>query len=167
MPFDEEDNEQPSLHSQKIGLKKVSTQQSIFDSMPKKPTQDDLNQNVRRLQDRATAAKRKAADLAVKYHTMMADKTLPQNKYQFQKELEIELLKDMVSFATGVNGDPNEKEGEGSMSLIALMLKNSISQRDKINNLEYTVSQLEKKTDSKFLSDLISKEITKTLDNKK
>lgn len=167
MPFDEEDNEQPSLHSQKIGLKKVSTQQSIFDSMPKKPTQDDLNQGVKKLQDRASASKRRAADLAVKFYTMMADKTLLQNKNQFQKELEIELLKDMVNFATDVNNDPNEKEGVGSISLIALMLKNAISQRDKINNLEYILSQLEKKTDSKFLSDLISKEITKALDNKK
>jgi len=145
MPFDEEDNEQPSIHSQRIGLKTVSTQQSIFDSMPKKPTQDDLNKGVRKIQERASASKRRAADLAVKFHNMMSDKTLPQNKNSFQKEIEIELLKDMINFATDINNDPNEVEGVGSISLIALMLKNCIQQRDRINNLEYLCSQLEKK----------------------
>ena len=145
MPFDEEDNDQQSLQSKKIGLKNVSSQKSIFDNLPKKPTQNDLNQNVNRIQEKASSAKRKAADLAVKFHNLMADKTLNQNKNLFQKELEVELLKDMLNFATEVNDDPNEIEGIGSISLIALILKNCISQRDKINNLEYAIFELEKK----------------------
>jgi hypothetical protein len=32
LPFDDEENEQ-SIQSQKVGLKKVSTQKSIFESM--------------------------------------------------------------------------------------------------------------------------------------
>jgi hypothetical protein len=143
MSFDDHD-EQPSLQSQKIGLKKVSTQQSIFDSIPKKPSQEEFTQGVQRVQEKASASKRRAADLAVKFYNMMSDKTLPQNKNQFQKDLEIELLKDMVNFASDINTDPNEKEGMGSISLIALMLKNAISQRDRINNLEFLISKLEK-----------------------
>jgi len=161
MPFDEENNDQQSIHSQKVGLKKVSTQQSIFDQLPKKPTQDDLNQNVKKIQDRESASKKQAADLALKFYHMMADKTLPENKNQFQKELELELLKDMINFGNEINNDASEKEGIGSISLIALMLKNCISQRDKINNLEYSISKLEKKHDA------ILKEIDKVLDIKK
>lgn len=168
MPFDEEGDSQPSLHSQKIGLKKVSTQESIFDSMPKKPTQEELNVKVRKVQDRSSANKRRAAELAMRFYKMMADKTLVQNKTSFQQDIELELLKDMINFGDDVNNDPTtDKESEGSISLIALLLKHSLVQRDRINKLEYMISQLEKKADLGILRDFISKEIVKVLDNNK
>lgn len=167
MPFDEEDNDLPSAHSQKVGLKNVSSQKSIFESMPKKPTQDELDTKVRAVQDRNSSYKNRAATLAVNFHKVMADKTLPQNKNSFQKEIETELLKEMINFASDINNDPNEKEGIGSISMIALLLKNSITQRDKINLLEYHAGQIEKKTDPAILRDLVCKEIAQALDNKK
>lgn len=164
MPFDEEDdNDQPSIQSQKVGLKKVSTQQSIFESMPKKPTQEDLDDRVKRAQQRASQYKAKAADLATQFNKSMADKTLAANKNLFQKELERDLLGQMVQLAIDINNDPNEKEGMGSLSWITLLLRTCFAQRDKINLLEYAVTQLEKKTDPAVLNDLI----LKALDAKK
>ncbi len=148
MPFDEEDNDQPSVQSQKLGLKNVSTQKSIFDSVPKKPSQDDLDRNVKKIQERASSYKAKAAELALQFNKAMADKTLPQNRNMFQQEIEKELLKQMVELAVDINNDPNEREGMGSLSWITLLLRTAFSQRDKINRLEYAVSQLEKKFDS-------------------
>jgi hypothetical protein len=147
MPFDEEDNDQPSVQSQKLGLKKVSTQKSIFDSVPKKPTQGDLDVTVKKIQERASTYKAKAAELALQFNKAMADKTLSQNRNMFQQEIEKELLKQMVELAVDINNDPNEKEGMGSLSWITLLLRTAFSQRDKINGLEYRLSQLEKKFD--------------------
>jgi len=165
MPFDDEDTDQPSIQSQKVGLKNVSTQKSIFDSMPKKPSQDDLDRKVKVIQERASHHKAKAADLAMQFNKSMADKTLAQNRNQFQASLEKELLGQMVQLAIDINDDRNEAhEGMGSLSWVVLLLKTCFAQRDKINSLEYQVSQLTAKTDPKNLSDLISKEIEKALD---
>lgn len=159
MPFDEEDDDsdQPSAQSQKVGLKKVSTQQSIFDSIPKKPTQTDLDQKVKKVQDRVSKYKLKTAELAVQFNKTMADRTLFQNKNLFQKEMENELLRNMVRLAQEINSDGLEREGEGSLSWITLLLKTCFQQRERINNLEFALAQLEKKTDPTVLNDLILK----------
>jgi hypothetical protein len=158
MPFDEEDdNNQPSIQSQKVGLKNVSPQKSIFDSMPKKPTQEDLEKNVKKIQEKASHYKIKAAELATQFNKTMADKTLPQNKNLFQKDAERDLLGQMIQLAIDINNDGREQEGMGSLSWITLLLRTCFVQRDKINNLEYAVSQLEKKMEPAVLNDLISK----------
>jgi hypothetical protein len=145
MPFDEEDNDAPSTQSQKVGLKNVSTQKSIFDSMPKKPTQEEFDKKVKTVQEKASAHKSRAAELAVNFSKLLTDKTLPQNKNPFQKELEKEVVTQMVQLGIDINNDPNEQEGMGSMTWITLLLKICLSQKDRINQLEYSVSQMEKK----------------------
>jgi hypothetical protein len=149
MPFDEEEeNEQPSLQSQRVGLKKVSSQKSIFDSMPKKPTHEEFSKKVSQIQDRSSAYKNIAADLALQFNQTMADKTLKQNKNVFTRELEKELLTKMIQLAVDINNDPNEDEGMGSLSWITLLLKTCFSQRDRINQLEYAAVQLDKKLEA-------------------
>jgi hypothetical protein len=95
----------------------------------------------------------------------MADKTLPQNRNMFQKEVEKELLGKMVQLAVDINSDPIEQyDGMGSLGWITLLLRTCFGQRDKINLLEYRVEQLEKNSDS------LSKEIAgvaKALDDSK
>lgn len=168
MPFDEEsDQEQPSLKSQKVGLKNVSSQKSIFDAVPKKPTQEDLDQKVKQVQERAIGYKMKAAELALQFNKAMVDKTLPQNKNMFQGEIERELMQKMIQLAIDINNDPVEDEGMGSMTWITMLLKTCFSQRDRINKLEYAVTQLDKRTDPTTVTTMISKEISKALDNKK
>lgn len=147
MPFDEEEDV-PTIQSQKIGLKQVSSQKSIFDSMPKKPSQEEFTQQVRHIQERASGYKAKTAELALQFNKAIADKTLAVNKNSFQKEMEVEILRNMVKLAQDINSDIQEREGEGSLSWITLLLSTCFKQRDKINNLEYAVSQLEKKIDA-------------------
>jgi hypothetical protein len=143
MPFDEEEVK-PSLQSQRIGLKKV-TGPSIFDSMPKKPGPEDLKQQVEQFQEKVSSFKVKASKLASDFYKTMGDKTLPQNKNTFQKEIEFELLRDMVKLAQEVNADDKEREGEGSLAWITVLLRTCFGQRDRINLLEYQLSIFEKK----------------------
>lgn len=137
--------EQPSEQSKKIGLKKVSAQQSIFDSMPKKQSPGEFQEQVQQVQERASSFKVKVAQYAAEFNKTMTDKTLSQNKNQFQKEIELELLRDMVRVAQEVNEHPLEREGEGSLGWITVLLKTCFNQRDRMNYLEYKLSLFEKK----------------------
>ena len=142
MPFDQDDEDIPLPQS---GLKKVSSTKSMFDNVPKKTNQKDLDNKVKGIQDQASKYKSSLSELAVQFSKTLADKTLPQNKTLFQKELEIELLKNMIHLAQEINSDSNEREGEGSLSWITLLLKTSFNQRDKINKLEFLMEQLDAK----------------------
>lgn len=164
MPFDEEeDNDQPSAHAQKIGLKQVSTQKSIFDSMPKKQTPEEFTQKIKGQQDRGSSYKIKAADLAQQFSKMMSDKTLKQNKTIFQHEIEKELVVKMINLGIEINNDPGqEKDGMGSMAWIVLLFNTCLAQRDKLNVCEYALTQVDKKIEL-----VVSKEIQRVLDSKK
>lgn len=161
MPFDEEGEEQ--LIAPKVGLKNVSTQKSIFDSLPKKQTQEDLNKKVNQIQERNSSHKIRAAELSSQFNQLMNDKTLKQNKSVFAREVEREILTKMTQLAIDVNNDQHEQEGMGSLSWIVLLLKTCLNQRDRINQLEFSNTQLEKKLNS---GDLL-KEIEIALDKKK
>lgn len=152
MPFDEEEEEEISV---KKGIKNVSTQKSMFDSVPKKPTQADFEKKVQIAQQQSVNYKQQASELAINFKKIMEDKTLSENKNIFAIEVEKELLAKMVQLAVDINNDPNEQEGMGSLSWIILLFKTVLAQRDRINKLEYQIFQLEKKLDPKLLSQIL------------
>lgn len=165
MPFDEDEDDLPA-DNQKSRLKNVSTQQSIFDKIPPKPSQKSFEKQVQSIQEKNNQYKQRAAELAIQFKKSVEDKTLPQNKNMFASEIERELLSKMIELAVEINNDPNEQEGMGSLGWIALLLRTILSQRDKINKLEYNLSTLEKKLEPANLSAQIAKEM-QTLDKKK
>ena len=140
MPFDD-DYGKPPAKPTNAGLKQVSSQKSIFDDVPKKPTQDDLNKKVKHIQEKSSEYKIKASELSQQFKKLIGDKTLAQNKSIFVRDAEKELLVSMIRFASEVNNDDNTSEGEGSMALIALLLNTYVSQRDRINQLEYELKK--------------------------
>lgn len=144
MSFDDDYEELPDKKN-KIGLKKVSSQESIFDNIPKKPSQNDLVEKVNNMTQKGDSFKARTADLAIKFKKIMEDKTLPQNKNIFAQDHEKEILSLILSLASEVNNDPNELEGMGSLSWIAQLFKTCLMQRDRINKIEYALFQLEKK----------------------
>jgi len=142
-PFDDDD-EILDTQSSKTGLKKVSSQKSIFDSQKKKVTQEEFHKRALEVNEQSSDYKKRAGELALKYKKTMEDKTLSKNKSIFANEVERELISDMIKLAVDINNDPNEREGMGSLSWITVLLKSSFSQRDKINELEYQLLQLSK-----------------------
>lgn len=165
MPFDEDEKDSDNPLNKK-GLKKVSSQLSIFDAMPKKPSQEEFEKRVQNMQERNSGYKAKVADLTAKYKKILFDKTLKQNKNVFAVELERDILAQMVNLAIDINHDPDEGEGMGSMAWTTVLLAVCLSQRDRINQLEHHASLLEKKCDPYAISVLISKEL-QALDKKK
>ena len=108
MPFDEEEDS-PSIQSQKVGLKKVSTQKSIFDNMPKKQTPEEFETKVHAVQERMTGHKKRAAELAANFNKLLSDKTLRENKNLLANELEKEILTEMMKLAIEINNDTQEQ----------------------------------------------------------
>jgi hypothetical protein len=143
-PF--EDDYDNVEHKPKTGLKNVSSQKSMFDAAPNKATQQDFDNKVKKIQESKGSYERKAADLVIKYKSIMRDKTLKQNKNVFMVEMEKEVIFDMVQLAIEKNNDPDEeKDGMGSMAWITLLLQQVIAQKDRINELEYQISQFNKR----------------------
>lgn len=165
-PFEDDDEEDLPIKDSKAGLKNVSSQKSIFDGKPKKPTQKDLDTRVKEIEDNNAGYKQRVADLAIRFRKLQEDKTLPVNRSIFANDVEREVLTDMIALATEINKDPNEDEGIGSLSWITLLFKTTLSLRDRLNKLEFALLQMEKNYQTN-LPDLINKEIAKALDKKK
>ena len=164
MPFDEED---PKEFVPKIGLKKIEGQKSMFDGKPRKPTPQEFQQKVQIAQENMAGYKKRAAELFVSFSKIMGDKTLPENKNLLQQETENEVLQNLIQLATDINNDDNEPEGLGSLTLITVLFRACVLQRDKINQLEYNTFILQKKLEPAAITELVKKEIAAQLDKSK
>jgi hypothetical protein len=155
----------PQEWTPKSTMKKPGTQ-SMFDGKKKPPSQQEFQQKVQAGQETMAGYKKRAAELFVQFQRSMGDKTLAQNRNIFNSETEKEMLQNMLQLATDINNDPNEQEGMGSLTLITLLLKTCLTQRDKINELEFAVDTLQKKG-SFGITEVIKQEIAKALDKLK
>lgn len=164
MPFEEKD---PKEFGPKIGLKQVAGQKSMFEGRPKRQTQQEFQKQVEIAQEKKTGYNKQAADLFVQFNKTVSDKTLPQNRNVFNMEAEKELLQNMVQLAIDINNDPSEQEGMGSLTWIICLFKTVLAQRDRINELEFSLGGVQKKIDSSTLTEYIKKEISNALDAKK
>lgn len=154
----------PDEYTPKSAMK--SQGKSMFDAKPRQSPQE-FEQKVHQVQETLSGYKKRAADLFVQFQRTMADKTLAQNRNIFNNEAEKEMLQNMLQLAAEINNDQNEQEGMGSLTWITLLFKTCLSQRDRMNELEYAIHTLQKKLEAPVLSDFINKEITKALDKKK
>lgn len=152
MPLDDDNEDLPAQRSSKVKIKEVSAQKSIFDSLPKKPSQEDFEKKVQHIQERNIGYKQKTAELALQFKKIFEDRTLPSNKSIFAVDLEKELLGKMIRLAIEINSDPLEQEDMGSLSWITFLFKMILLQRDRINKLEYALMQINKNVE--LLSDL-------------
>jgi hypothetical protein len=162
MAFDEKKEYTP-----KQGLKNMGGQKSMFDNKPAQPTQQEFQHQVQESQDKLAGYKKRVAELVLQFNKTLADKTLPQNRNIFNNEAEKEMLQNMIQLAMEINNNPDEQEGMGSLAWITLLFNTVLRQRDRANELEFSIVQLQKRLDSPVLVDFINKEITKALDKKK
>ena len=162
MPFDES----PKDPKQRIGLKNINGQKSMFENIPKPPTQQEFQQKVQEAGDKMSGYKQQAANLFIQFSKAINDKTLSVNRNLFAIEAEKEMLQSMVQLAIQVNNDPLEQEGMGSLTWITCLFKTCLAQRDRINDLDFELEKIKKQLSSNNLTDFISKEVAKVLDKK-
>lgn len=82
--------------------------------------------------------------LAQDFMTLMRDRTLPQNKTVMAKDIEQQTIAKLANAALAINDDDSEIEGMGSIALVNLLFKVVLLQRDKMNELDYTLALLKK-----------------------
>lgn len=87
---------------------------------------------------------KQAMDLTNKFNEFIKDSTLKENKGPIQLDLEKQICKDIVDLSLVLNADETQAEGIGSAGVNLLLLKIVMYQRDKINELGYKISKLEK-----------------------
>jgi hypothetical protein len=151
-------------YTPRSSLKQMPGQKpSMFDNKPKPPTQQQFEQNVQEVQKKAMAHQKKATELFLAFKKMIDDKTLAQNRNMLMMDAEREVLQNMIRLAQSVNLDPNEAEGEGTLMWIVCLLKTCLTQRDRINELEFVINSLQKNVGS--FEDTIKREIKLALDN--
>lgn len=155
----------PQEWTPKSTMKKPGTQ-SMFDGQKRPPSQQEFQRKVQASQETLAGYKRRAAELFIQFQRTMGDKTLPQNRNIFNIETEKEMLQNLLQLGTEINNDPNEQEGMGSLTLITLLLKTLLAQRDRITELEFAVDTLQKRG-SFGITEVIKQEIAKALDTKK
>lgn len=156
----------PDEYTPKVGVKQQPGQKSMFDGRPKRQTPQEFQQKVQQTQEKLVGYNKRAAELYIQFQRAMADKTLAQNRNVFAADTEREMLQNLLQLAAEINEDPNEQESGGSLTLVILLLKTVLFQRDRINELEYALVTLQKKIDSPALTETINKEISKALDKK-
>lgn len=87
----------------------------------------------------------KAFELGKAFLNILNDKTLPENKGPIAKSTEVEILTGLIEYGTSINNDENESEGAGSISIIMILLRSILILKDKINALEYSINNQNKK----------------------
>jgi hypothetical protein len=79
----------------------------------------------------------------------MKEKTLPDNKGVLAQDFEKKMRSELVQLVIEINNDEAEpKDGLGSATLFAALLKVIMLQRDRLNELEYRLLQVEKNQSS-------------------
>lgn len=150
MPFDDAEIK-PKVSVKQQGAK------SMFDNAPKKISKQESEKRASEVNDQLNSYTVRAAEVVPQFIKLLDDKTLPANKNVFANDLEKEVITKMVELARDMNVDEYEESESGSVNLIAFLLRCLLIQRDKINGLDYTITQL--KSDLKTL-------LNKPVDNK-
>jgi hypothetical protein len=77
----------------------------------------------------------------------LLDKTLPDNKGPAKKDMEKQVIKQLVDLGLQLNNDQNKPEGIGSIGLINLTMQLMLEQRNRINELEHKLHYFMKRKD--------------------
>lgn len=89
----------------------------------------------------------KVSDLSIKFKTCLLDKTLPDNKGPAKKDMEKQVIKQLVDLGLQLNNDQNKPEGIGSIGLVNLIMQLMLEQRNRINELEHKLHYFMKRKD--------------------
>ena len=124
------------------GLKIDNSKSSV--EPPKTPTSEVFEQKANEALKRIEGYKKRFWELSGQFKAMITDRVLVDNKSPIAKNIEGEVLNNLVQVASEMNADATQPEGFGSITLDMLLMKMLLLQRDTINAMAYKISELEK-----------------------
>ena len=123
---------------------KISNEKSMFNKKEPSVSAQDFEQSADAVFNKFELRKRKCIELGAKFVNILNDKTLAENRSVITKDTEKEVVGGLINIASEINTDESEDEGMGSVAMVTLLMRAVLIQRDKINELSFKVSQLEK-----------------------
>lgn len=138
-----ENDQDKSSRSQRTGVKQVSSQPSMF-ANNKKEIKQAFDQKVDEITENLNNNANLTTNLVQKFASLIKDKTLESNKNLFSKDLENEVINQITKLAQDINNDPHENEGMGTLTWVTILLRLSLSFRNRLNEAEYKIQSLEK-----------------------
>lgn len=109
-----------------------------------KPSQDDFSKQVDNKTKAMRANREKLGKLALDFMNMIGDKTLQENKGPLATQVEKEVLSELLQTINDINNDESEEMDYGTLSLMALFMKSFIKQRNRLNELEFKLVNIDK-----------------------
>jgi hypothetical protein len=128
----------------KKGLK-INNDASIANALPTTPSKKEFEAEAKKVNETLNSYNDRALKLATDFRRIMNDATLPQNRNILSKELEREIITNLMQLAIDINTDQHEKDGMGSVGVEALIMNQLLTLRDRNNFLEFTLEQLTRK----------------------
>lgn len=124
---------------------------------PKIPTREEFEQTAKTYFEQKKKLNTDMIDLVKQFYSFLEDKTLSENKKGLARDIEqdhrvklINLIR-LIDYTEAESEDG--QEGVGTYSILSVILKAILIQRDKINELDYTVHKL--KSDLSSLSERV------------
>ena len=129
---------------------KLDNSRSRFAKKAEEQKQSEVifNDKIEDYQAREKFYVEKTIELTNQINAFIKDTTLKINKGPIQIEMEQAAIKNMVDLSRQINQDQTQEEGLGSAGINLLLLKIVLFQRDKINELDYKLSKLDKNLSS-------------------
>lgn len=125
----------------KVGLKINNNKSSV---KSEKPKQEDFRNKINEILAQEEEQKRIAFTLSNKFQAILRDKTLDSSKDQTIRDSEKDNIRDLIDFARIINSDENQEEDLGTISLFITLYRSLLIQRDRINELEFLQTKMNK-----------------------
>jgi hypothetical protein len=107
-------------------------------------SQDEFEENVGKITSTMADHRNVLTELATKFVQTLRDKTLAENKMPLSKQNEASLLGEIINTVQAIDTDENEPVYDyGTYTLLTLLLRCFILQRNRINELSYMASKVE------------------------
>lgn len=136
MPF-----ENKPIPTKKGGLKINNDKSSV---LPKENYQEKFDATAKDAIDRNNSYLKQAGELTNRFKALFVDQTLPVNKTSLAKDIEREVVLNLVSLCKLINSDIDQPDAEGAMALNTIIISMMLQQRDQINQLSYSIDLLQK-----------------------
>jgi hypothetical protein len=138
--FVDSEEQRPTNSGLKVKNKYTSTGNNFSDAEFERASQQAIL-NSKKLAEQI----KKASDDYVK---LISLKTTSENRTSVNKQMESDIISNLLELAVEVNKDPTQPIAAGAIGLNALILKICLMQRDIINDLSYNCYQMSKVLDT-------------------
>ena len=127
---------------------KVNNENSAI-APPQPSNKEAFEAKAEKVMERMDEFKMRTLELATKYKALFDSKVLSPNKTQLIKDAEREIITNLVKLALEIEADEVQPIGQGSTSLLSLVMNILLLQRDRMNELEFRIDRLEKAASAK------------------